>query len=413
MKVSVKIVTALSAVMLVGVLAKAGGQTPISDSTASAAAVPSGAAPAPAGFDNQTNGFVTQSMMDTAKSEFQSVETPAEGLGPLFNATSCADCHTNPVIGAGSQISELRAASYDGTKYLDHPGGSLINDRALDPSIQETAYETDNVQTFRNSTSTLGDGFVEAISDDTLVAISNNQPSVMRGQVIRVPVLEAGGALRVGRFGWKNQHASLESFAADAYLNEMGITSPLFPTENTSSGDSVASFDKVPDPEDNGSDVRLFAQFMRSLKVPPRDDRSAATADAQAGSLLFSSIGCAVCHVRQIVTAPSGTSINGGALVVPPALGNKIIHPFGDFLLHDIGTGDGIVQNGGSSTMNKIRTAPLWGLRTRTRLMHDGASISPGDAILRHKGEALGVASLFRLLPAAQKNQLIAFLNSL
>src|SRR5262249_14422732 len=159
---------------------------------------------------------------------------------------------------------------------------------------------------FRGSLSILGDGFVEAIADDTLVAISNNQPASMRGQVIRVPVSEANGALRVGRFGWKNQHASLQSFAADAYLNEMGITSPLQPTENTSSGERVASFDKVPDPENNGSDVLAFAQFMRSLKVPPRDENVAATADAVAGSLLFTSIGCDTCHVRQIVTAPTG-----------------------------------------------------------------------------------------------------------
>jgi CxxC motif-containing protein (DUF1111 family) len=409
MKVTVMLGAAIGAFALAGLLVKAGGQDP----TAATAAIPFGATPAPAGFDTQTNGFVSQSLMDAARAQFQQVETVADGLGPLFNATACSDCHTNPVVGAGSQISELRAASWDGTHYLDHPGGSLINDRAIDPAIQETAYETDNVQTFRLSTSTMGDGFVEAISDDTLVAISNNQPPGMRGQVIRVPVAEANGALRVGRFGWKDQHASLESFAADAYLNEMGITSPLQPVENTSSGESVAAWDKVADPEDNGSDVRQFAQFMRSLKVPPRDTVLASTADAQAGAQLFSFIGCDTCHVRQIVTAPAGTSINGGALTVSPALGSKIIHPFSDFLLHDIGTGDGIVQNGGASTMNKIRTAPLWGLRTRTRLMHDGASTTPGDAISRHKGEAFPILGRFMRLTPNQRQQLLAFLGSL
>lgn len=108
-----------------------------------------------------------------------------------------------------------------------------------------------------------------------------------------------------------------------------------------------------------------------------------------------------------------GTLINGGAFRVPPALGNKIIHPFSDFLLHNVGTGDGIVQNGGQSTANKLRTPPLWGLRTRNRLMHDGNTLTRNDAILRHAGEATGVTNNYRALSNTQKNQLITFLNSL
>jgi CxxC motif-containing protein (DUF1111 family) len=124
-------------------------------------------------------------------------------------------------------------------------------------------------------------------------------------------------------------------------------------------------------------------------------------------------VGCNVCHVTDIVTAPAGTVINGGALTVPPALGSKRIHPFSDFLLHDIGTGDGIVQIGGQGTRNKIRTAPLWGVRTHTRLMHDGAQLNRNDAILRHAGEATTVINNYRSLSDTQKNQLITFLNSL
>src|SRR5678816_1148654 len=167
----------------------------------------------------------------------------------------------------------------------------------------------------------------------------------MRGQFIQVPVLEANNVLRGGRFGWKNQHASLVSFSADAYLNEMGITSPLQPSENTSNGTSVAAFDTVIDPEDDGADVQAFARFMRATKAPPRDTALAATFDAQQGDILFNQIGCNTCHVRSIVTVPTGTVINQGTFVVPDALGNKTIHPFGDFLLHNVGTGDGIVQN--------------------------------------------------------------------
>jgi CxxC motif-containing protein (DUF1111 family) len=191
----------------------------------------------------------------------------------------------------------------------------------------------------------------------------------------------------------------------------MGITSPLQPTDNTSNGTVVD--DGVPNPEDDGEDVEIFARFMRSTGVPPRDNALAGTADAQAGSALFNQVGCATCHVRNITTAPTGTVINGGALRVDAHLGNKVIHPFGDFLLHDVGTGDGIVQNGGQSTRNKVRTAPLWGSRSRDRLMHDGETLTRNEAILRHAGEATQVINNYRALSNAQKNQLITFLNSL
>jgi CxxC motif-containing protein (DUF1111 family) len=368
---------------------------------------------APTGFDNQTNGFTTQAQFELDQKVFGEEEGISDGLGPVYNAQSCNACHQNPVIGGISQITELRAGHFDGNRFIEQIGGSLINDRAIDPSIQERVLSSSEVRTFRTSLNTLGDGFVECIDGRTLVAIANGQPNSMRGQIMQVPVLEAPGAVQIGRFGWKNQHASLVSFSADAYLNEMGITSPLQPHENTSNGRSVDNFDQVNDPEDDGEDVEAFARFMRATKAPPQDSVLAATPDAQMGSNLFNQIGCAICHVRSIGTAPPGTVINGGQFTVPAALGNKMIHPFSDFLLHDVGTGDGIVQNGGQSTRNKLRTPPLWGLRTRARLMHDGESLTRNDAILRHDGEAGPVINRYRTLSFSQKNQLITFLNSL
>jgi CxxC motif-containing protein (DUF1111 family) len=137
------------------------------------------------------------------------------------------------------------------------------------------------------------------------------------------------------------------------------------------------------------------------------------TADALVGAQLFQVTGCSICHVTTMTTMHAGTTINGGKFKIPDALGDKIFHPFGDFLLHDVGTGDGIVQNGGQSSRNKIRTAPLWGLRTRTRLMHDGESTTITDAILRHAGEAGYVIDNYRALTNSQKNQLLTFLRSL
>jgi CxxC motif-containing protein (DUF1111 family) len=353
---------------------------------------------------------------DAAAEEFTGPETLADGLGPIFNAAGCGECHLVPTLGGGSQIMEKRAGRVTNGVFTDHPGGSLIQDRAIPHFLQELATPANtNVVAFRASIPLFGIGFVEAIGNSTLQGIRDAQPSSMRGQLISVPVLEKPGQTRFGRFGWKSQQASLVSFSADAYVNEMGITSPLQRVENTSNGASIAAHDQVPgEPnitDDEGVDVELFALFMRDLKVPPRT--GPITSDVVAGEGLFDSIGCDVCHTPSIVTAPPGTLINGGALKVANALGNKRIRPFSDFLLHDINTGDGIVQNGGQSTRNKVRTPALWGLRARGRFMHDASSFSLTDAINRHGNQAAAARSAFNALSTTNKNRLIAFLLSL
>lgn len=386
---------------------------------------------APTGFDNRTNGYLRQGIdFDRINDDnvvpgrsfndnrfiFEEFETVEDGLGPVYNAQSCRECHQNIVTGGSSQIAEHRTGRLDGDEFFESLGGSLIHSRATSPDIVERVHPDDNVRTFRMSNSVLGAGFVEAIANSTLEDIRDGQPDSMRGTALMTPVLEAGGFARIGRFGWKSQHASLESFSADAYLNEMGITSPLPPEENTSSGMFVgfgSGYDNVPEPEDDGDDVVAFADFMRSTKAPPRGD---ITPEAISGEALFEDIGCGVCHVSSITTAAPGTPINGGTFKVPRALGNKIIHPYSDFLLHDIGTGDGIpVQSTPefASTANQMRTAPLWALRTRNRLMHDGLSFTLEEAIQRHAGQALPVTDAYNALPVGDQDLILAFLNSL
>jgi CxxC motif-containing protein (DUF1111 family) len=353
---------------------------------------------------------------DTAVEEFTGPEATVDGLGPIFNGNGCGECHiANQTLGATSQIVERRAGFWNGTSFIDHPGGSLIQDRAFDPNTQERVIPSaTNTIALRSTISVIGDGFVEAISNTTLQNIVNAQPSAQRGQLINVPVLEMPGTSRIGRFGHKNQQASMVSFSADAYVNEMGITSPLQPNENTSNGTTVPEPpDAPPGVDTNGVDVELFAVFMRSTLAPPVDPARFNSATGQAGSSLFNQIGCAVCHTRTIVTSPPGTLINGGAARVSNALGDKIIHPFSDFALHDVGTGDGIVQNGGVSTRNKIRTAPLWGLRARGRFMHDGLSFSFEDAIARHGGQASTSRANFNNLTSTNKQRLLFFLSAL
>jgi CxxC motif-containing protein (DUF1111 family) len=395
---------------------------------------------APTGFDGASNGFAEEFCanqaalaqetllspqippeecnLEAAVEEFTGPEDTAAGLGPIFNAAGCGECHSsNQILGATSQISEKRAGLFDSrrNRFTEHPGGSLIHDRSFRPHEMERINPAvTNVIAIRNTISVLGDGFVEAISQTTLQNIANAQPPEQRGLLIDVPVLESPGQTRLGRFGHKGQHASLLSFSADAYVNEMGITSPMQTEEPTRNGVPVAEPpDAPPGVDDEGVDVALFALFMRSTKAPPVDPVLSATQEARAGRQIFNIIGCAVCHTPTITTAPPGTSINGGALRVARSLGNKRIQPFSDFLLHDLGTGDGIVQNGGPESRNRIRTPALWGLRARGRFMHDNLSFDFTSAIARHGNQGSEARNNFNRLSQGEKSRLLAFLSSL
>jgi CxxC motif-containing protein (DUF1111 family) len=392
------------------------------------------AAEAPAGFDGQTNGAISQVDMTSAADVFSEIDTPEKGLGPMYNGVSCAECHQNMAVGGGAQAQVLRAGhtsrgEHSRDNYLHDfrrrrdtngssatftaasavlsngdviPDRSLINQRAICADAQPHTTTNDNTSTGRISLSVLGDGFVEAVADATFLALAKQN----HGEAVMVPVLESPTTSEVGRFGWKTQHASLLSFAGDAYFNEMGITNEFFPDEIT----TVCEPPGVPHPNDVDRDLGSLAAFMRATKVPPRGP---ITPQVNQGQAIFAAIGCASCHVATLVTAPAGTAIHGGTYVVPEALGGKQFHPFGDFLLHDIGTSDGIQQNGPSDTAYKMRTAPLWGLRTRTQLMHDGSVTTLEDAVQKHAHEAADEAARFRNLSPAQKQLVYAFLRSL
>jgi CxxC motif-containing protein (DUF1111 family) len=348
------------------------------------------------------------------KAIFEEREEVDEGLGPTYNDVACSSCHQAPVTGHVSQINEFRAGGTDAFgNFVAPPGGqTLIQDRSTDAEAQEHITTAQNLHEFRSTRTVLGDGFVEAIANQTLQSNVAAQPSAQRGQLRTVAVLEAPGQTRIGRFGHKSQHASLVSFSADAYLNEMGITSDLLPNENNIQGQSAAPFDPVPDPEDaDNEDVEAFAAFMRALRVP---GRGPITADVNAGQNLFSAIGCAVCHTPQFTTAVAGTVINGGAFTVPTALGNKIIRPFSDFALHNIGTSAGIGGEPGVNDRFATTTIALWGVRTKHRFMMQGNTHTIFDSIQVHAGQAATARNNFNnALSNTQKAQLIAFVLSL
>jgi CxxC motif-containing protein (DUF1111 family) len=410
---------------------------------------------APTGFDNKTNGVVDDATHQADQMKFDEVEQLSNGLGPLYNAQSCRECHQSSVSGGASQVTELRVGHNgpDGRfRTPDIPinhgtevvtGRSLVNDRAICPNaafpdkeIQERVPETEAIRALRLSVNLLGDGFVEAVADQTLIDLSKQQCKSSHGkicgQVLYVPIVEAPGQMGVGRFGWKDQHASLLSFAADAYLNEMGITNRLQPNEVTNLCNTVSEPNDTPGP-DGLSDIDRFARFIRATKAPARDAQLAGSAATQKGLALFEKIGCVSCHAATLTTAPTGTKINGGTFTIPPALGSITLHPWGDFLMHDVGTGDGILQatrehyghqvfqqmsgylskQNFESSRNKIRTAPLWGVRLRPRLMHDGTSLTVPDAITRHGGEAKHVIQQFEKLKRPDQQAIIDFLKSL
>jgi CxxC motif-containing protein (DUF1111 family) len=278
----------------------------------------------------------------------------------------------------------------------------------------------------RASVNLLGDGYIEAIDgrDIEQNAQTQRQANLMiGGMAVSAPVLEAtspSAKMRTSRFGWKSQHSSLMSSCADSLRNELGIRNRLYPDEypTHSSGDSPTPFD-TPDARTHMTELERLVDEIRHTSPPAREANLAASADAEAGEKLFTQIGCAVCHVTTYKTLPPGTRINGGTYKVPKFIGNKIIHPYSDFLLHDVGTGDGIPQAAkpeylDQSTANKFRTPPLWGLRFRaTYLMHDGDTPSAEAAIKRHGGEARKVRDGYDRLSPEEKHQLQTFLMSL
>ncbi len=410
---------------------------------------------APTGFDNKSNGVADDATHQADQAKFEEVEQLSDGLGPLYNAQSCRECHQSPVSGGASQVSVLRVGHLGPEGHFRNPdipiahgaevisGRSLVNDRAVCPNgafpnteIQERVPETETIRTFRLSLNLLGDGFVEALANQTLIDLAERQCRLSHrkicGQVLQVPIVEAPGQMSVGRFGWKDQHASLLSFAGDAYLNEMGITNRLQPDEVTKLCNTASEPNDAPGP-DGLSDIDRFARFIRATKAPARDSQIASGPVAKKGESLFDKIGCATCHIETLTTAPAGTKINGGTFTIPVALGSITFHPYGDFLMHDVGTGDGILQatrehygnkvfqmmsdylskQDFESSRNKIRTAPLWGVRLRPRLMHDGSSLTFHDAIQRHGGEAGHVSQKFEKLKREDQEAIIEFLKSL
>jgi CxxC motif-containing protein (DUF1111 family) len=394
-----------------------------------------------------------------AKANFAAEEEIADGLGPVFNEKACGNCHGIPTIGgSGNQIERRYGSVNSGVFFAydrapENEGGTLrqlfangtyqFNGKTCTIPVEHEPADANIHNVGRRSLPLFGLGLVDAMPDvffDLIVAL---EPASTRGTVLRRvsdfpdsrDPAQGLGKTRVQRFGIKDQQTNLVSFAGDAYLNEMGISTQscfkgtsitAFATDNQSNnaaldascnggdlaprqpdgsftddavGSCAGGLDEVQD------DMENFRTFMEHLAPPPQ-----VTSDPigfAAGAVVFTVVGCTNCHTGISFVTPAHP-FNG----VP---GNFTFSPFSDFAVHDMGSlGDGIGNTGDSvATTRQMRTAPLWGARFNTQFLHDGRAKTVRDAILAHDGQGLAARNAFAALDPISQALLLEFVNSI
>ena len=352
---------------------------------------------------------------EAGRAVFATVFTPETGLGPLFNAVSCASCHEQPVVGGGGNNDpaeggediEVHATAFHGAGArcddLAAVGGQVIQ-KQLTPALSDVlhitaepipAAATDSGH--RSTPDLFGFGLLDAVPDAEILARAD--PLDRNGDGISGrPNRTADG--RLGRFGRKAQAATLREFNADAFVMEMGITNPGNQTEQTVGGMPLpAGVDPLPEPEISAEQFDAADAFVRFLAPPPRAPLGLVGAR---GALVFARIGCASCHVPVLVT---------GANPVP-ALRFRVVPAFTDLLLHDMGPDLADICLA-QAQPSEFRTEPLVGLRFATAFLHDGRATTISHAIELHGGEALRARNRFLRLGAFEKGALLKFLGSL
>jgi CxxC motif-containing protein (DUF1111 family) len=353
-----------------------------------------------------------RALFDDGRTDFEEIETVADGLGPVFNGRSCGECHGVPALGGTSRrtVTRIGARNANGTfNPLTNLGGSLLQDQGIEQRDGSThRFRGERVPAEativarRRSVPLFGLGLVDATPDSTFIALAAQQAARGDGVAGRVALVDnpAAGLRTVGKFGWKAQVATILMFSADAYRNELGITNPDFPDEACPQGNCAElSFNPLPGLNDGGEGVQALADFMTFLAAPPRGQ---ITNEVREGEQLFARIGCDVCHTPSLRTGQSRIA----------ALDRKTYSPYSDFLLHDMGAlGDGVEQ--GAGTGREFRTPPLWGLRTAPSLLHDGRTTSIEEAVLAHDGQGRAARDRFAALDGTARARLMAFLRSL
>jgi CxxC motif-containing protein (DUF1111 family) len=337
---------------------------------------------------------------------FARVFTPETGLGPLFNGSGCANCHSAPAPGgegaeAAQHATAFRGGVCDDLAALGGPVFQLKVTPALHRAlgIYQVPIPARATSTARRTTPPLwGVGLLDAVPDS--VILSHADPDDRDGDGVRGrPNRTADG--RLGRFGRKAQVATLREFVGEAFITEIGITNPLFPAEPSIAGNPLpVGIDPAPAPEISEDELDAADAFVRLLAPPPAVVR-AAKLQARGGAL-FGGVGCAACHVPTLKTGTNPVR----------ALSNQVVPAYTDLLLHDLGPALADICLG-QALPGEFRTEPLWGLRLRFELMHDGRAKTVDAAIRLHGGEASGARARYVALSDAERTVLLAFLGSL
>ncbi len=336
---------------------------------------------------------------------FQTTFTPATGLGPLFNARSCAECHEDPVVGGVGDEVETHATAYHGgvCDDLGRIGGPVIQD-SVTPALhavlgidQEPVPLEATGFGRRTTPSVLGFGLLDAVPESEIVARADPDDRNGDGISGRPNRLPDG---RIGRFGRKAQIATLHEFTSGAFINEMGITSPPEPREQTIRDTPLPSgVDPAPDPELGQAGLDATETFMRLLAPPPPTLSSFAELQ---GRKLLATVGCTGCHVPVLHTGSSPVR----------ALSNTTVFAYTDLLLHDMGPELADICLGQAEPA-EFRTEPLMGVQYKEVFLHDGRAPSIEAAIQLHSGEAAGARDRFLALSPLERAALLRFVSGL
>lgn len=368
-------------------------------------------------FDSPLPGLTTEELAIFVRGDeaFGRRFAPVEGLGPIFNAAACADCHSGD--GRGRPENNLVRISI-GLDPAIALGGPQIQTKAVSGAVPETVPDGVDISV-RLPPPVFGVGLIEAIPVDAIEAHADPLDADGDGISGRVswvrppawvPATEIGGGagLQLGRFSRKAQVSTLLQQSTEAYHQDMGITSDFLPVENVNPqvGGSVGSEDPAADPEIDAATLRATVDYIRML-APPAP--GADTPDTERGDALFDDIGCSACHVREYRTGPHRIA----------ALANQRVVLYSDLLLHDMG--DDLADNrpDGAASGREWRTTPLWGLRVARDfldgdlfLLHDGRAETVDEAIRWHGGEAAAARDAYDALTAADREALLAFVRS-
>ncbi len=337
--------------------------------------------------------------------EFERVFTPETGLGPLFNADSCAECHEDPLAGGTGDEVELHVTLFDTESRFCDPlvvkGGPVIQQRATLALREALGIEGEPVpggaQGRRTTPDVLGFGLLDAVPESTLLKLADPDDRDGDGISGRPNRFLDG---RIGRFGRKAFVPTLREFNEGAFALEQGITTPGIPVEETIGGGSIpAGVDPVPEPEIGAEAVDLTDIFVR-LSAPPAP--RSPSSKAKKGSAIFSSIGCAACHVPALRTGDHPMK----------ALRYRDVRAYTDLLLHDMGEelADICLGEAGPS---EFRTEPLMGLSLSETFLHDGRAKTIEEATRLHGGEASASRVKFEALKREDRERLLEFLKSL